>query len=80
MKRYYFEPGAVQCFRKRGLVSLLVRGAKAGASLWREAQKAWSADSIGKFVLQLCMVAALGACLGMAAGYVDFVLAMGVFR
>lgn len=80
MKRYYFEPGAVQCFRKRGVVSRLARGAQVCHGLWLAGQKAWSVDSLGKFVLQLCMVAALSACLGMVAGYVDFVLAMGVFR
>ena len=29
MKRYFFEPGAVQCFRKRGLRARLERGLQA---------------------------------------------------
>ena len=29
MKRYFFEPGAVQCYRKRGLRASLERGLQA---------------------------------------------------
>lgn len=79
MKRYYFEPGAVRCYRRRGLAGCLQRGRNVCMGVVRVLVGECSSDSIAKFVLQAALVAALGACVGMAAGCVDFVLAMGIF-
>jgi hypothetical protein len=37
MKRYFFEPGAVQCYRKRGLRASLERGLQAFKGLLQAA-------------------------------------------
>ena len=88
MKRYFFEPGAVQCYRKPNLAVRLMRSMKAHLAGGMQLCKGLlqlclvghPSDSIGPFVLMACMVGAAAACLGMVAGYLDFALAMGVSR
>lgn len=64
MKRYFFEPGAVQCYRKRGLRASLERGLQAFKGLLQAALGRHPSDSIGQFLLLVAMVAAAAACLG----------------
>ena len=78
MKRYYFEPGAVQCYCKRGLRARLGRGLQMVKGLLQAALSGHPADSIGQFLLLAAMVLAGAACLGALAGYVQFELHMGV--
>ena len=78
MKRYFFEPGAVQCYRKRGLRARLERGLQAFKGLLQAALGRQPSDSIGQFLLLGAMVAAAAACLGSLAGYVQVELGMGV--
>ena len=80
MKRYFFEPGAVQCYRKRGLRARLERGLQAFKGLLQAALGGHPSDSIGQFLLLASMVAAVATCLGAIAGYVQFELSMGVIR
>lgn len=80
MKRYYFQPGAVVCYRKRGVMAGLSRGLQACKGLLQAAFSGHPSDSIGQFLLLAAMVAAGAACLGALAGYVQFELGMGVMR
>ena len=80
MKRYFFEPGAVQCYRKRGIKARLTRGLQACKGLLQAALGGHPSDSIGQLLLTLAMVAAFAACLGALTGYVQFELNHGVFR
>ena len=80
MKQYFFEPGAIRCYRKRGIKARLTRGLQACKGLLQAALGAHPSDSIGQFLLTLAMVAAFAACLGSLAGYVQFELNHGVLR
>lgn len=80
MKRYFFEPGAIECYRKRGLRASLNRGMQAVKGLLLVALGGHPSDSIGQFLLSAAMVAAVAVCLGAFAGYVQFELSMGVIR
>ena len=80
MKRYFFEPGAVQCYRKSGIKARLMRAAQAIKGLLQAAFSGHPSDSIGQFLLLAAMVVAAAACLGALAGIVQFELGMGVFR
>lgn len=80
MKRYFFEPGAVVCYRKSGLKAGLGRGLQACKGLLQTVLNSHPSDSIGRFLLLAAMVAAAAACLGAIAGYVQFELGMGVIR
>ena len=80
MKRFFFEPGAVQCYRKRGIKARLDRGLQTCKRLLQVVLGGHPSDSIGQFLLLASMVAALAACLGALTGYVQFELNHGVFR
>ena len=80
MKRYYFQPGAVVCYRKRGIKARLARGLQACKRLLQAALGGHPSDSIGQLLLTLAMVAAFAACLGALTGYVQFELNHGVLR
>lgn len=80
MKRYFFEPGAIQAYRKRGIKARLERGLQACKGLVQAALNGSPSDSIGQLLLLASMVAAVAACLGAIAGYVQFQLDMGVTR
>ena len=80
MKRYYFQPGTVECYRKRGIKARLARGLQACKGLLQAAFSGHPSDSIGQFLLLAAMVAAVAACVGSLAGYVQFELGMGVMR
>ena len=78
MKRYFFEPGAVQCYRKSGLKAGVVRGVQAVKGLLHAALTDHASDSIGQFLLLACVVVAAAACVGSLAGLVQFELLAGV--
>lgn len=78
MKRYFFEPGAIECHRRSGVLARAKRGLNAVKGLLQVAFSGHSSDSIGHFLLLAAMLAAFSACIGMAAGYVDFYLTSGV--
>ena len=80
MKRYFFEPGAVVCYRKRDLMAGLGRGLQACKGLLQAALSGHPSDSIGQFLLLAAMVAAVAVCLGAVTGYVQFQLDMGLIR
>ncbi|MFS4552640.1 hypothetical protein [Comamonas resistens] len=80
MKRYFFEPGAVKCYRKRGLRARLVRGLQVVKGLVQVVLGGHPSDTLGHFLLLAAMVAAVAACVGSFAGYVQFQLDMGVIR
>lgn len=76
MKRYYFEPGAVQCFRKRGAIARLRRALQLALGLGKACLVDEPVDRLGRFVLDAALLLALAVCLGMVAGWVDLALAM----
>lgn len=76
MKRYYFEPGAVQCYRKRGAVARLRRALQLGLGLGKACLVGEPVDRLGRFVLDAAMLLALAVCLGMMAGWIDLALAV----
>lgn len=80
MKRYFFEPGAVQCYRKRGFKARLDRGLQTCKRLLQVVLGGHPSDSIGQFLLLAAMVAAVSACLGALTGYVQFELGTGGIR
>ena len=80
MKQYFFEPGAIRCYRKRGIKARLVRGLQTCKRLLQVVLGGHPSDSIGQFLLTLAMVVAFAACLGALTGYVQFELNHGVLR
>ena len=80
MKRYFFEPGAIVCHRKRGIKARLTRGLQACKGLLQLVLGGHPSDSIGQFLMLAAMVGAVAACLGALTGYVQFELGMGVIR
>ena len=80
MKRFFFEPGAVQCYRKRGIKARLVRGVQVCKGLLQMVLGGHPSDSIGQCLLMLAMVTAVATCLGALTGYVQFELGIGGVR
>ncbi|WP_218241548.1 hypothetical protein [Comamonas fluminis] len=81
MKRYFFEPGAVQCYRKSGIKARLIRGGQIIRGVLNACLGDAPSDSIGNFVLIAAAMCAVAACVGALAGYVQFELqGMGVIR
>ena len=67
MKRHFFAPGALDRCEH-----MPRRSAR------KDAGK--STDSLGLFILVLCIVAALSACVGMVAGYIEWATFYGGVR
>ncbi len=81
MKRFFFEPGAVQCYRKRGLRARLVRGGQFIRGVLNACLGDTPSDSIGSFLLSAAVMGAIAACVGALTGYVQFeLLGLGVIR
>lgn len=80
MKRYFFEPGAIECHRRRSALTRMKRRARAVKGWLLSILDGNPSDSIGCFVLLAACTAACAACLGMLAGVVQAELGMGVFR
>lgn len=80
MKRYFFEPGAIECHRRSGVLARAKRGLNAVKSLLYVALGGHPSDSIGQFLMLAAMVAAVAACLGALTGYVQFELGTGGMR
>ncbi len=76
MKRYYFEPGAVQCYRKRGALARLRRALQLAMGLGKACLVGEPVDRLGRFVLDAAALLAFAVCVGTLAGWVDLALAM----
>lgn len=79
MKRYFFEPGAIECHRRSALTRMKRRARAVRSWLWSIFDGDPS-DSIGCFVLLAACTAACAVCVGVLAGVLQAELGMGVFR
>ena len=67
MKRYFFAPGALDKFEPTEFVEPARQDVK-------------HVDTLGFFILVLCLVAAGAALVGMALGYIEFTAYNGAAR